>query len=84
MLVFRKWFALGDVIGFGMRGRLMSVRRVLLLIGRNFFDNFGSPVIEMSVLLFVTRIIFIGISFRFIACVAIVMGMNDASLKNET
>ena len=83
MLVFRKWFAFGDVIGFGMSRRLMRVGRVLLRIGRNFFDDFWSPVMVMSILLFVTLVIFIEIGFRFMACVATIMGMNDASLNNE-
>lgn len=84
MLVFRKWFAFGDVIGFGMSRRLMRVGRVLLRIGRNFFDDFWSPVVVMSVRLFMTLVIFVGIGFRFMACVAIIMGMDDASLNNET
>lgn len=83
MLVLRKRSSFGDVIGFGMSRRLMRVGRVLLRIGRNFFDDFWSPVMVMSILLFVTLVIFVGIDFRFMACVATIMGMNDASLNNE-
>lgn len=84
MLVFRKGFSFGDVMGFGMSRRLMRVGRALLRIGRNFFDDFGSPVMVMSVLLFVTRVIFVGIDFRFMARVAIIMAVDDASLNNKT
>lgn len=84
MLVFRKGFSFGDVMGFGMSRRLMRVGRALLRIGRNFFDDFGSPVMVMNVLLFVTRVIFVGIDFRFMARVAIIMAVDDASLNNKT
>jgi len=84
MLVFCERFSLGDFIGPGMGRWLMCMRRVLLLMGRNFIYGFGSRLPVMGVLTFMMLMIFVGLGFGFIMCVVVTVTMDDASLKTET
>ena len=62
----------------------MRVRRVLLLIGRNFIYGFGSRFPVLGILMFMPLVIFVGMGFGFITRVMVTVAMDDASLKNET
>ena len=84
MLVVHERFSLGDFVSPGMGRGLMRVRRVLLLIGRNFIYRFWSRFPVLGILMFMPLVIFVGMGFGFITRVMVTVAMDDASLKNET